>query len=75
MERFRQREPHIKQLVSLQFSSVPLSNCHTKYAPSEAMQQMSNLEVEVSMSCMVVEIERPWLHAELFADAELDSGK
>ncbi|KAM0283934.1 hypothetical protein ACHAO9_009460 [Fusarium lateritium] len=36
---------------------------------------MSNLDVEVSMSCMVVEIERPWLHAELFADAELDSGE
>ncbi|KAK0758399.1 LOW QUALITY PROTEIN: hypothetical protein N5P37_008797 [Trichoderma harzianum] len=41
---------------------------------SDAMQQMSNLDVEISMSCMVVEIERPWLHAELFADAELDSG-
>ncbi|GJC97826.1 hypothetical protein ColKHC_06652 [Colletotrichum higginsianum] len=39
-----------------------------------AMSSMSNLDVEVSMSCMVVEIERPWLHAELFADAELDSG-
>lgn len=39
------------------------------------MQKMSNLDVEVSMSCMVVEIERPWLHAELFFDAELDSGK
>lgn len=35
---------------------------------------MSKLEVEVSMSCMLVEIERPWLHAELFVDAELDSG-
>lgn len=39
------------------------------------MQQMSNLDVEISMSCMVVEIERPWLHAELFSDAELDSGE
>lgn len=38
------------------------------------MQSMSKLEVEVSMSCMLVEIERPWLHAELFVDAELDSG-
>ncbi|KAF4460909.1 hypothetical protein FALBO_12292 [Fusarium albosuccineum] len=42
---------------------------------SEAMQKMSNLDVEIRMSCVVVEIERPWLHAELFADAELDSGK
>jgi hypothetical protein len=39
------------------------------------MSSMSNLDVEVSMGCMVVEIERPWLHAELFADAELDSGE
>ncbi|PNP54857.1 hypothetical protein THARTR1_04546 [Trichoderma harzianum] len=37
--------------------------------------QIANLDVEIGMSCMVVEIERPWLHAELFADAELDSGK
>ncbi|KAK7968039.1 uncharacterized protein PG986_002316 [Apiospora aurea] len=36
---------------------------------------MSNLEVEITMDCMVVEIDRPWLHAELFSDAELDSGK
>ncbi|KXH50060.1 hypothetical protein CSIM01_07318 [Colletotrichum simmondsii] len=42
---------------------------------ADAMESMSNLDVEVNMSCMVVEIERPWLHAELFADAELDSGK
>lgn len=39
------------------------------------MQSMSKLEVEVSMSCMLVEVERPWLHAELFVDAELDSGE
>ncbi|VTT61516.1 unnamed protein product [Fusarium fujikuroi] len=45
------------------------------YRKQRAMSSMSNLEVEVSMSCMVVEIERPWLHAELFADAELDSGE
>lgn len=36
---------------------------------------MSNLEVEITMDCMIVEIDRPWLHAELFSDAELDSGK
>ncbi|OTA07299.1 hypothetical protein A9Z42_0081940 [Trichoderma parareesei] len=53
--------------------SVSASASHTS-SSSEAMQQMSNLDVEISMSCMVVEIERPWLHAELFADAELDSG-
>jgi hypothetical protein len=42
---------------------------------SEAMTFMANLEVEISMDCMVVEIDRPWLHAELFSDAELDSGR
>jgi hypothetical protein len=35
---------------------------------------MSNLDVEIKMDCMVVEIDRPWLNAELFTDAELDSG-
>ncbi|KAL6819265.1 hypothetical protein V8C43DRAFT_326288 [Trichoderma afarasin] len=55
------------------FFSASGSASHSD-SSSEAMQQMSNLDVEVSMSCMVVEIERPWLHAELFADAELDSG-
>jgi hypothetical protein len=35
---------------------------------------MSNLSVEIQMDCMVVEIDRPWLHADLFTDAELDSG-
>jgi hypothetical protein len=39
------------------------------------MSTMSNLDVEITMDCMIVEIERPWLHAELFADAELDSGR
>ncbi|OPB40225.1 hypothetical protein A0O28_0003040 [Trichoderma guizhouense] len=55
------------------FFSASGSASHSD-SSSEAMQQMSNLDVEISMSCMVVEIERPWLHAELFADAELDSG-
>lgn len=41
---------------------------------SKAMSSMSNLSVEISMDCMVVEIERPWLRAELFSDAEIDSG-
>ena len=35
---------------------------------------MANLDVEISMDCLVVDIDRPWLHAELFTDAELDSG-
>ncbi|PTB52852.1 hypothetical protein M431DRAFT_557412 [Trichoderma harzianum CBS 226.95] len=55
------------------FFSASGSASHSD-SSSDAMQQMSNLDVEISMSCMVVEIERPWLHAELFADAELDSG-
>lgn len=37
-----------------------------------AASSISNLDVEVSMDCMLVEIQRPWLHAELFADDDLD---
>ena len=33
---------------------------------------MSSLDVEITMECMLVEINRPWLHAELFSDPELD---
>lgn len=33
---------------------------------------MSSLDVEIAMECLLVEIERPWLHAELFSDPELD---
>jgi hypothetical protein len=39
------------------------------------MSSMANLDVEISMDCLVVDIDRPWLHAELFVDAELDSGQ
>jgi hypothetical protein len=39
------------------------------------MSSMANLDVEISMDCLVVEIDRPSLHAELFVDAELDSGQ
>ena len=39
------------------------------------MSSMSNLDVEISMDCMVVEIDRPWLHADLFSDLELDTGE
>jgi hypothetical protein len=46
------------------------SNSHPKEEPESAMD---DLEVEVSMDCMAVEIERPWLHAELFADHQLDA--
>lgn len=45
---------------------------HTS-ASTKAMSAMANLDVEVSMDCMLVEIERPWLHAELFSDHELDT--
>jgi hypothetical protein len=41
----------------------------------KAMSSMSNLDVEIAMDCLVVNIERPWLHAELFLDSDLDVGK
>ncbi|RFU76095.1 hypothetical protein TARUN_6167 [Trichoderma arundinaceum] len=40
---------------------------------ADASLSLANLDVEVLMDCMLVEIERPWLHAELFADHELDT--
>jgi hypothetical protein len=40
-------------------------------ASAKAMSSMSGLDVEISMDCMLVEIERPWLHTELFSDHEL----
>ena len=39
------------------------------------MSSMANLDIEVSMDCMVVNIERPWLHGELFSDSDLDVGQ
>ena len=39
------------------------------------MHEMANLDVEISMDCMLVSIERPWLHGELFVDPDLDVGK
>ncbi|KAJ5623003.1 hypothetical protein N7490_011608 [Penicillium lividum] len=42
-------------------------------ASNDAMSSMANLDVEISMDCMLVEINRPWLHAELFSDHELDA--
>lgn len=44
---------------------------HTS-ASAKAMTQMSNLDVEISFDAMLVEVERPWMHAELFSDHELD---
>ena len=38
------------------------------------MSSMSSLDVEVSMDCLLVSIERPWLHGELFVDSDLDVG-
>ena len=39
------------------------------------MSSMSNLDVEDAMDCLVVNIERPWLHGELFSDSDLDVGR
>lgn len=47
-----------------------LTRCH-----SDAMAEMAKMDVEVSMDCMLVSIERPWLHGELFVDADLDVSK
>ncbi|KAL8804798.1 MAG: hypothetical protein Q9200_005682 [Gallowayella weberi] len=44
---------------------------HTS-ASAKAMTDMSNLDVEIAFDAMLVEIERPWMHAELFSDHELD---
>lgn len=47
---------------------------HTS-AATKAMSSMSSLDVEISLDCMLVEIERPWLHGELFNDHELDAAE
>lgn len=41
-------------------------------ASAKAMTDMSSLDVEIAFDAMLVEIERPWMHAELFSDHELD---
>lgn len=41
-------------------------------ASATAMTKMSSLDVEIAFDAMLVEIERPWMHAELFSDHELD---
>lgn len=38
----------------------------------EVQKAMAECEIIISMSLLKVEISRPWLHAELFHDHELD---
>jgi hypothetical protein len=57
--------------VSTGLWSASSGASHTS-ASAKAMSSMSGLDVEISMDCMLVEIQRPWLHAELFSDHELD---
>jgi hypothetical protein len=52
--------------------SVSGGGSHSSSKSSSA-SSMANLDVELSMDCMLVEIDRPWLHAELFSDHELDA--
>jgi hypothetical protein len=47
-----------------------LTRCHR-----DTMAEMAKMDVEVSMDCMLVSVERPWLHGELFVDADLDVPK
>ncbi|KAM0247609.1 hypothetical protein ACHAQJ_009775 [Trichoderma viride] len=54
------------------FWSVGASGSHIS-SKEEEFSSMADLEVQVSMDCMLVEIDRPWLNAELFADNELDA--
>ncbi|KAL8802865.1 MAG: hypothetical protein Q9182_003552 [Xanthomendoza sp. 2 TL-2023] len=53
------------------FWEVSGSASHTS-ASAKAMTHMSNLDVEIAFDAMLVEIERPWMHTELFSDHELD---
>lgn len=43
-------------------------------AYSESMSELVNSEVKISFECMRVDINRPWLRAELFYDDELVPG-
>lgn len=54
------------------FWSMGISESNS-YPKDEPAPVMDDLEVEVSMDCMVVDIDRPWLHAELFADHQLNA--
>lgn len=54
------------------FWSSSASGGHSE-SSMKAQTDLSNLTIEISMDCMLVEIERPWMHAELFADHELDA--
>jgi hypothetical protein len=54
------------------FWSAGASESHT-VSKEELSSSIADIDVEISMDCMLVEIERPWLNAELFADNELDA--
>jgi hypothetical protein len=69
------QEAHYTLKAARQFPFVVATLYELLTTDSKAMSSMSELDVEIQMDCMVVEIDRPWLHAELFSDAELDSGK
>ena len=58
--------------VNSGFWSASGGASHTS-AAAKSSASMANLDVEISMDCMLVEIERPWLHAELFSDHDLDA--
>jgi hypothetical protein len=42
---------------------------------SQMQADMSSCDVDISFQALVVNIDRPWLYAELFADTELDTPK
>ena len=52
-------------------SKVSGGASHTS-ASANAMTKMSSSTVEIAFDAMLVEIERPWMHPELFSDHELD---
>ncbi|KAF3901320.1 hypothetical protein ABW20_dc0101226 [Dactylellina cionopaga] len=67
-------ESQIAAKLGLGWLSASAGATHSS-STSKSISCMDNLEVEISMECMVVNIERPWLHAELFNDFDLDVGK
>ncbi|KAK3711832.1 hypothetical protein LTR37_009350 [Vermiconidia calcicola] len=42
---------------------------------SDFSSDMASCDVSISFSCLVVNIGRPWLYGELFADSELDAAR
>ncbi|KAM0555878.1 hypothetical protein ACHAPJ_006280 [Fusarium lateritium] len=57
--------------VSTGLWSVGSGASHAQ-SSTDSATGMSKIDVEITMDCMLVEIERPWLHAELFSGPELD---